>query len=300
MKIWAKEQHNQIDRYKKYMTSQGYNKENIFFLTPAERESTTGKSKNILLNKEIINALNSIIKLRNNTKYTNVILQYIDIINKISGEVKMENQVKSAKDIIAVGKLYNQRQESLELILDSFMNTLKVKLKSNDFMNNDKIFEFVDSDKFEKGSVKGYYTSASKTLPIIPLKINKKYLKEEYKSYIAEEVDVYFAAELDYKLYTAVTLRTNGINDTIKPVDLSQKLSDKLGLNNKSGSYITWDYAKYNGNLIDFNNYEHQTNGMLNLLKEGTLEIKEEYIEQICTDIIEYFKTYSKKYLEMD
>lgn len=297
LKIWAQEQPNQISRYKDYMISKGFNANNIFFLTPTERKSQTGESINILLNREIKEALKAIITIRNNSNYTSVINQYINIIEKLSGENKMENQIESAKDIIAVGKLYNQRQEALEIILSEFMQNLESKLKSNSFFkNNETVFEFVDSTKFEKGSVSGYYTSSSKTMPIIPLKVNKKYLQEKYKTYIDENVDMYFVAEIDYKLYCAVTLKTN-YNDGIKATDIPDKIIEVLGLNNKAGSYMAWDYVKCNNNLVDFNNYEHNTNGILNLLEEGTLTISDNHIEQICDDIIDKFKEYSEKFL---
>lgn len=297
LKIWAQEQPNQINRYKDYMISKGYNANNIFFLTPTERKSQTGESNNILLNREIKEALKAIITIRNNQNYTSVINQYINIIEKLSGENKMKNQIKSAKDIIAVGKLYNQRQEALEMILSEFMQKLESKLESNIFFElNETVFTFVDSTKFQKGLVTGYYTSSSKIMPIIPLKVNKKYLKEEYKKYIDENIDVYFVAEIDYRLYCAVTLRTN-YNDGIKAADVPHEIVEKLGLNNKSGSYMAWDYVKCNNNLVDFNNYEHNTNGILNLLKEGTLTISDNYIEQICDDIIDKFKEYSEKFL---
>lgn len=209
----------------------------------------------------------------------------------------MKNQIESAKDIIAVGKLYNQRQEALEMILSEFMQSLELKLKSNRFFKvNENILTFLDSANFEKGRVEGYYTSSSKAMPLIPLKVNKKHIKEEYKKYIEENTDMYFVAEIDYKLYCAVILKA--INkDVLKPVDIPQEIAENLKLNDKAGSYMAWDYVKCNNNLVDFNNYEHNTNGILNLLEEGTLTISDYYIEQICDDIVSKFKSYIEKFL---
>ena len=105
---------------------------------------------------------------------------------------------------------------------------------------------------------------------------------------------MYFVAEIDYKLYCAVTLKTN-YNDGIKATDIPDKIIEVLGLNNKAGSYMAWDYVKCNNNLVDFNNYEHNTNGILNLLEEGTLTISDNHIEQICDDIIDKFKDRKSK-----
>lgn len=210
------------------------------------------------------------------------------------------NIITNANDIKAVGILYNERQKVLEYILDEFISAIKFKLKSNTWLSkleNDLLY-YIEVDAFEKSGNKGYYTSSNKVKPLIPLKLNKKYLKPEYDCLINKNYDIFFNIEIDYKLYTGISL-TQYVDKKFKPVNLSQSLRKKCNINtDKFTEFLIWDYIKYNNREINFNDYENRNNGMLNLLKNDSLNLKESYMNLIVNDIIIKFKEYIFKFFD--
>lgn len=301
LKIWAGEQENQIDRYFEYLANEQYSNSYVFFLTPTGYEASTDTSKrsiSISLQDDITKVL-ELIKLDTKDEYANykaIIEQYIQVIGKLTGENYMNNILKSKEDIVAVGRLFNERYNVLTGLLTTFMNDIFNKIKYK-IGNSDIIKETYGpgSEAFVKYDLDSYYNTGSKSFPRIAFQMDKNKLKTEKFSKIPENVDMFFMVEIDYKLYCGITFRIknkDGIWDWFNLKDYVE------GGTNSCWIKEDWKHVKFDSQEIDFYNYENEQNGVLNLLKPNTLEFDDLKINSISEDIFDYFKIKAKEYFE--
>ena len=136
LKIWAGEQPEQIPRYRAFMNKNGYSENNIFFLTPAPRESQTGNSQNITLKNTIRPLLLEIRQKREKESdaYAEVLDQYIRIIDKLTGDSFMlegMELLKTRMDIQAVDKLNNAKRQVLSDLIEQFLDQISAGLTEN-------------------------------------------------------------------------------------------------------------------------------------------------------------------------
>lgn len=301
LKVWAGEQENQIDRYFEYLDNEQYSTSYVFFLTPMGYEASTDtikKSIAISLKDDITKVL-KLIKSNTEDKYSNykaIIEQYIQVIKKLTGENYMNNILKSKEDIVAIGRLFNQRYVVLTELLETFMKDIFKKIEYK-IGNSDIVKETYEpgAKVFVKYDLESYYNTGSKSFPRIAFQMDKNKLKTEKFSKIPEHVDMFFMVEIDYKLYCGITFRIknkDGIWDWFNLKDYVE------GGTNSCWIKEDWKHVKFDSQEIDFYNYEDEQNGVLNLLKPNTLEFDNLKLNSISEDIIDYFKIKAKEYFE--
>lgn len=300
LKVRAEEQENQIDRYFEYLDNEQYSNSYVFFLTPTGYEAKTDTNKRsiaISLKKDIVKVLELI---KSNTKdnyenYKAIIEQYIQVIKKLTGENYMNNILKSKEDIVAVGKLFNERNYVLTKLLRTFMNDIFKKIEYK-IGNSDIVKETYGpgAEAFVKYDLESYYKTGSKSLPRIAFQLDKNKLKIEKFSKIPEDVDMFFMVEIDYKLYCGITFREknkDGFWDWFNLKDYIEGITDSCWPKND------WKYVECD-NKIDFNNYENEETGILRLLNDNSLEFNQAKMESIAQDIVNKFNELINKYFE--
>lgn len=310
LKIWAGEQPNQINRYKQYLEEKGYSKNNIFFLTPTSRDSTTGESVNITLNNHITKVLERIIELRKeNTPYVTIIDQYIKTIQIITEGDKMKslNPITTSKEIKAVDTLINYRVDSLTNMLISFMKKIKEELecilekKSVKFSS----ISFLDYNE-DKDYLKRYYKSGYSCFPAIVIKLQKEWLNPRIIELLEEnnEPDYFpcFSIEISNNLYAGTTIRYDGYKAAINSPDTKEELKNKFRSVNVTNTWIEWKhiYSKTNGKEIDFQDYNNVNTGVFRILKENSLDIKDEEAEYIAEQAFKIFEEQLNKFFVAD
>lgn len=301
LKVWAGERENQIDRYFEYLANEQYSNYDIFFLTPTGYEASTDTSKRsiaISLKDDIIKVL-ELIKSNTKDKYANykaIIEQYVQVIKKLTGENFMNNILKSKEDIVAVGRLFNERNNVLTELLGTFMSRIFDNISP--VINKSNIIKATfqpDAKEFVKYDLNSYYNTGSKSLPRIAFQLDKNKLKTEKFFKIPEDVDMFFMVEIDYKLYCGITFREKNKDGIWDWFNLKDYIEDGT---NSCWIKGDWKYVKFDSQEIDFYNYEDDQNGVLNLLKPNTLEFEDIKINSISEDIVDYFKDCAKKYFE--
>lgn len=302
LKVRAEEQENQIDRYFEYLDNEQYSNSYVFFLTPTGYEAKTDTNKRsiaISLKKDIVKVL-ELIKSNIKDNYENykaIIEQYIQVIKKLTGENYMNNILKSKEDIVAVGKLFNERNYVLTKLLRTFMNDIFKKIEYK-IGNSDIVKETYGpgAEAFVKYDLESYYKTGSKSLPRIAFQLDKNKLKIEKFSKIDKNADMFFMVEIDYKLYCGITFRIKNKDGIWDWFNLKDYVEDGT---NSCWIKDDWKYVKCDSQEIDFYNYEDNQNGVLNLLKPDTLEFEDIKINSISEDIIDYFNDCAKKYFEL-
>lgn len=301
LKVRAEEQENQIDRYFEYLDNEQYSNSYVFFLTPTGYEAKTDTNKRsiaISLKKDIVKVL-ELIKSNTEDEYANykaIIEQYIQVIKKLTGENYMNNILKSKKDIVAVGMLFNERYKVLTGLLEKFMSRIFDNISP--MINKSNIIKATYqpyAKEFVKCDLNSYYDTGSKSFPRIAFQLDKNKLKTEKFSKICKDVDMFFMVEIDYKLYCGITFREKNKDGIWDWFNLKDYIEDGT---NSCWIKGDWKYVKCDSQEIDFYNYEDDQNGVLNLLKPDTLEFEDIKINSISEDIIDYFNDCAKKYFE--
>ena len=295
LKIWAKEQKDQLKRYKKFLKESGYENGKVFFLTPIERKSETGEGneENITLTKEIKNVL-LMIKQRKDVEgnYKNAIDQYINLCEKLSGDTFMDykNVITEAEEIIKIDELNNLKKDALTALLTTFMSTIE-ECKNDEWFDN----RFMESTHYEpeEAELSDYYLSRKVSWPAIAVKVKDDVIDDKLMEAIRkanENVDLYFFIEIGYgRPYAGLTLRT--IEDeklvAIEANESTIKRNDEITKDKNIGktkdSWLCWSDLEYEGRTIDFRNYANDDIGMLRLF-EG-MQLKKEAKDQIIKSI---------------
>ena len=317
LKIWAGEQQHQLKRYKEYLSDNGYSENNIFFLTPGEREAKTADNViNITLKDDIIPILKSICDIREySIPYVNAIKQYIDTVNRITetGAEKMSDEYKkiigSKEDVIAAGKLIEYRDAALTDILIGFMRTIKDKFDSKLKENYSSAVEsknmvFLDyHDKEEY--LRLYYKNGRSCYPAIMLKLKKEWLKEDFTKLLDSkgDSDYYpcFYVEIDYNLYAGITIKKgDGEPEYFDISTVKDELKKQFEANNTTNWWVDYDYILENNNRIDFKRYDDRTQGVLRLLNENSLTLLDNKVDDIVEAIFNVFKNMIGKFFDSD
>lgn len=302
LKVWAGEQPDQIQRYRKYLEQNGYSEKNVFFLTPNGRTPTTGKATPISLKDDMTAVLKEICEKRASHKhYVTNIEQYIALIWKLTdGGDMMENDTlfKTKKDIIASEELYARRQDVLVELLSRFMDKLNEKLITDGELNVSNMggqsFPRVETD--EGTTITDYYTRGIRCLPRIAFALDKAILKNEYKGILEDKQDLYFFVEIDNKLYCGITARENRFSE----VKLDKNIYQKKKQDERimfDGAYWSWEYVTYNSHAIDFRNYKND-DGLFSIVKDDSFDFIEGSIDSIANCIVESFKAQYNMFFE--
>ena len=92
----------------------------------------------------------------------------------------MNNILKSKEDIVAVGKLFNERNHVLTELLKTFMDNIFEKIEYK-IGNSDIVKETYGPgvETFVKYDLKSYYNTGSKSFPRIAFQLDKNKLKTE-------------------------------------------------------------------------------------------------------------------------
>ena len=316
LKIWAGEQQNQLERYKKYLTNNGFNKDNIFFLTPSQRDyTTTDYAVNITLKDDIIPVLISICEelRKDSPRYVNVIKQYIETVNRIIGEDNMEGKyrdiIKSTKDIIAADSIIRFREEALTEMLFNFFDKIKEKFaqRLKDEYNN----------AFESGSCKflpyrdtvdylrSYYVSGKSCYPAIMLKLKKEWLKQEFTKLLDNngDSDYYpcFYVEIDYNMYAGITIKKgDGEPEYYDISSIKNRIKEDFETNNTTNWWADYKYIEINSKRIDFRRYNDPGQGVFRLLDENDLTLSDNNADTIITAIDNIFNEMIARFFDKD
>lgn len=299
LKVFAGEQEDQIKRYSDYLRDNDYTEDNVFFLTRKGVESKTGNSIEISL-KQVCQVLNDIGNNRGND-YKVIIDQYVKIIKKITEDNKyMENSevIKNREDIIATDVLIEVKKYHLTQVLKKFLEQLEIELLNiinNDDLSMFSLYKTVDEIAFQ--SRDNYYIGRKATWPAIMFDINDTgYLRGKYlenaktnKSDDIDDLEVLFYVEIDNFLFSGFTLRSNKVHkESYSSIFLKEDDGNIKYF--KTDSWLSWEYAKLNGDKINFKEYANKSDGVLRLLKENSLEVDNDAIKYIAEDIVRSFK----------
>jgi len=283
LKVWANEQPEQISRYQDYLESEGYSRENIFFLTPDIRPSLTGNAKNITLLNEVKRSLEKIINLREGqgkTAYCVILKQYIDIIDKLTGVksfMGIENSIlKSEEDFRAVSILVNRRQEALTSLMSEFFSILENELHTGFHIDGYPQAEIVDYS-YARGEIQKYYKSKNRAWPLLAFEIDSG-LPEH------EDEGLYFFVEIEDNLYAGMSPRKKG--SKLTKVDIGDYYESMKG-NQVTKVFLEWEHITLNGNLIDFtiNGLSKNESFLKQLLLPGTLQFDMDKMHQLVKQI---------------
>lgn len=302
LKIWAGEQENQIDRYFDYLDQEEYNFKHVFFLTPTGYEASTDtnhRSIPVSLKKDIVEVLNTIINHTNDEywNYKAILQQYIQLIKKITEGALMEKILNSKEDIIAVGKLYDERNKTLTELLKTFMtlifdNTLS-KISNSNII--DKVYG-VGKNDFVKYDLDSYYKNHSKSFPRFAFQLKSDKLKtKKFAKVPFDKVDMFFMVEIESNLYCGLTFREKNKEGSWDWFDLTHFVEGCISTCWVKGD---WKYIECDTNKISFNDYEDEQTGMLRLLKDDSLEFDEIKINSIVQEIVDEFNVIVSKYFE--
>lgn len=301
LKVWAGEQENQIDRYFEYLDTQSYHKKHVFFLTPTGYTASTDtshKSIPISLNDDIVKTLNIIIDKTDDryTNYKSILQQYIQLVKKLTEGDYMGNTLKSKEDIIAVGKLYNERYLVLTELMRKFMRSICDKTKSK--LDSDIIDEFYDleSKDFVKYDIDSYYKNNCKSFPRFAFHLNSSRIKKDkFTNIDFKNVDLFFMVEIADRLYCGLTFRQHNKDGAWDWFNLKDYVE---GSTSDCWVKDAWKYIQCDYNNIDFNNYENEQTGMLRLLNTDSLEFDEKKLNAIVQEIIGEFNEIVSNYFE--
>lgn len=302
LKVWAGEQPDQIQRYRKYLEQNGYSENNVFFLTPNGRTPTTGKATPISLKDDMTAVLKEICEKRASHKhYVTIIEQYITLVGNLTdGRNMMETDAlfKSKTDIIASEELYDRRQDVLVELLGRFMDELIEKLITNGelIVSNRGGQPFRRVETGEETTIADYYRRGIRCLPRIAFALDKAVLKNEYKGILKDKQDLYFFVEIDHKLYCGITARENRFD----PVELNKKSFKKKKCGKMilfDGAYWSWGYVTYNSHDIDFRNYTYD-DGLFSIVKDDSFDFIDGSIDSIANCIVESFKAQYNMFFE--
>lgn len=300
LKIWAKEQPCQIERYKKYlaenMSADGEG--NVFFLTPDKREATTGFAKNITLKEDIKSVLLEITeRRRDKTKYCRIIEQYISLIDKITGGNGEERDMqifRSAEDLSAVSCLIAERKKVLTELLGQFFEMLKEQFVTDDSRavihpENCPAAECVGY-KYGEESIKNYYLK--RTWPAVAFRVTGCNLKGVF----GPDISLYFFVETGDFLYAGFTLRKGASLGSV-PREEAGKYADLFC--GKTNTAFIKEAVTLGGERIYFN-IENlgEYNSFINLLlKDSSLETDNNKLREIASEIEEIYRRQFNKFL---
>lgn len=279
LKIWAGEQPEQIPRYRAFMRSNGYSENNIFFLTPGQRESQTGDSQNITLKDTITPLFNEIILKRKqeSSAYAEVLNQYTTIIGKLTGaDSFMTEEIKlfhSKLDIQAAEELFDAKNKILAYLLNQFMDELKYRLVKEgklDLGPGCPELTIVDVDQSDSQYISDYYKRGKK-YPALCFRVDDpSKLKKDFQPEASSNTDVYFFVEIESCLYAGFTPRVKRERSlVISSVTETQKEVLKKESCNCSDTWFMWQHVSCNGiKKISFSDYLG-AGGMLELLEDS-------------------------------
>lgn len=297
LKIWAGEQSNQIGRYAKYLRNDCGEKDTenrIFFLTPSERNATTGNAKNITLKNEIYEVLDEIIHDRSAYKdYCSIIRQYQRIINYLTGADTMceDTIINNSQDLFCAKTISKAYQKKIKSIKRNVFVLIYEKLTIHtqiDKFRGTIISDvgMLDEDSKFEGKISG---------PVIYAILNKEFLKLNKELFT--DVDVAISIEYDPNMFIAVRLfdenkKTKEINsdiqNNIKDAIESYQLDNSYRCSYPSWSFF-WRFVMEGSKQIDLSSEEKEKNGFLRLLSKNDklCEIDENRIDSIVDFIVE-------------
>ena len=305
LKIRADEQINQIDRYKKYLEDNGYNSENIFFLTPkGNRSSKTGDSIPISLLELCENVFSQIENRLNKEEqesykqYITILNQYKDIVKKISEDDIMDytDLIKQKKDFIAIDELQRTKTDKLTTILERFFEDLQEEINTRIEQGNLFISIYDVQKEAEWIKPSNYYKNNKKSYPALIFSINdngelvKEYLSllnEEQKQLFKEkQLELLFYVEIDSNLYCGITLRSEGVDYINLPFKEEKKNKEK-NITLFRGAWLSWQHIMLNSKKINFKDY-NGSEGLFELL-DDSLNLKDDSIKHVVDNILESF-----------
>ena len=302
LKIWAKEQHEQIERYRQYLTQQRADPNNIFFLTPSKRDAVTGDAINITLEKHIGNVME---RIANNREYyagyTSIVKQYMDVIKIITkggNNMAEMNAIQTAEDLKAIDRLIENRNACMQTIMGDFFNKLRsflteIKLEG---APNAKLATF----HYGEESIRNYYFKSGK-YPAIAYEIEACPLKSDCK--LKENVKLYFFVEVSDNLYCGITLRKMDQSDNdLKGIELENAIESYQAFQENLTSiqqtkpaeeFPIWQYLTENGERINFTiGGLNRKDSVLRLLQNDSLVLEDKKIEELITQIKNKYKMF--------
>ena len=283
LKIWAGGQPDQIKRYQQYLESDGFSRENIFFLTPDKRQSLTGFSKNITLKQEVNNALTKIIKRREadeKKEYCVILQQYLNLINKLTGVdfMEIENSIlKSEEDLRAIQTLKEQQETVLTSIMTAFFDDLAKELCMGFDMEGYPKASLSEYDYGRKEAIQKYYKSRNKTWPALAFKIEQN---------LSTHSGLYFFIEVENNLYVGISPRKS-VEQNLEQISTKEEAYQNMKGKKVTNVFLDWEYITLNNSLIDFsmNGLSSPTSFVKQLLVPGSLQLDEAKMQQIIKEI---------------
>lgn len=294
LKIWAKEQHKQISRYRQYLAEQGADEKNIFFLTPTKRPSETGESINITLKDDMRQTLEIICKSREqegHKEYAVMLKQYIDIINKLTqGENFMGeplDAIRTADELRAVGRLVDNRDRKLQEMMIDFFAKLKNELSDELKVDGCPAATRVQY-RYGDDSIHNYY-SQTRCWPALAYEIEPCKLQSGCK--LKDGFDLYFFIEVEANLYCGITPRRRDLS-TVDCDDAIENIT-KIQSKQHTKVFVAWHHLTINDGKINFSvKALNDRESILRLLSKDELLIDDKYIKELATQIKAKYKEY--------
>lgn len=301
LKIWAKEQYEQISRYTQFLESQGANKNNIIFLTPTKRETTTGDAKNFTLIGDIKPLIEKIINSRcGHTDYCAILSQYIKVINKLcrEKEIKLSNLFRNQSELLAVDYLVNERKQIMNFLLENFFISLCDKLVKENLSNeyaNVSLYDY----KYGTDSIKNYYNGAQ-TYPAIVFELDN--YKLNLINTLSSDYKLFFFIEINHNLYTGLSLRKEMKGDLqiMESEDfdlLKRSNNDILQENHSKKNWLKWYHIKNDGRKINFRDFSSDDFWLKTLFTQNSLELDEVKMNQIVYEVKRQFNQFTNTFL---
>lgn len=306
MKVWAGEQAQQIERYRRFLAEHNGNEDDIYFLTPTPRASTTGRSHNITFVSDISRWLQSIgAAATGEVRF--LIEQYHDLIKKLCGSVmndgKKTELITSKKDVDDIGKLIAARDAFFSRALAVFFDCLRDRTEAA--LDAQGIRAVYCPSAYESEAIAGYYGRTA----YWPQLFYKVFLPVEQreKLLLSANEDLYFAFEIYKYAYCGFTIRkttdtgTEFVPDLEKFFPLCDRCAELPYVHSSKNSSLwpLWRYVTLLNKKIDFKNCDENywqflqkrstANGGIYAVN-GSLELNENAVSSVIEQMTALYR----------
>ncbi len=311
LKIWAGEQAGQISRYREFLQKNGFNCENVFFLTPTGWDSTTGQSISISLQEmaEKTGVFDRISDLRKeNGDYVLILKQYSNLIKKLTEDGSMEDLIKLFKkplDIQAVDKLNDARRVVLANLMEDLLWGIHGCISKGDILdlggNYPVMHLYKDAECLQTEHIQNFYWSGKSSKPGLCYRVEDSWLeklKPELRTLLQKEKnvkgktgasDLYFFIAIEPDLFAGFSPRLQESNvfdgGFIDKEDMDVLKNVCTGIN-CTNWYWDWEWVYFNNKRVYFADYQNGILQLLNKRIEDKMEFDPEAIQKIGNEII--------------
>ena len=319
LKIWAGEQAGQITRYREYLQKNGFNRDNVFFLTPTGWDSTTGQSVSISLQEmaKETGVFGQIADHRQeNQDYVLILKQYSNLIKKMTEKGSMEDLIKVFKtpmDIQAVDKLNDARKIFLATLMEDLLWKIHNYISKDSVLDLGEKYPVMHLNKgaecLQADYIRDFYCSRKSCKPGLCYRVEDRWLeklkpglhtllqKEKNVKDKTGTSDLYFFVAIEPDLFVGFSPRLQNqnvldggfIDD--EDMDTLKKVHENI---NCTSWYWDWEWVYRNNKKIYFADYQ---NGILQLLNKR-IEDKMEFDEIAIQEIGDAIKSICRKQCE--